>query len=98
MQRFYLFLKFLRVRVPIKRKVIVRRIKMNDDGSTTLSNSEAIVVCINKDKSIPEQIDILIHEWGHVIEFDKMQIHGRQWGIGMAKAYETWEEFCRTKE
>jgi len=97
MKRFKLFLKFLRVHVPIKRKVIVRCVQMKDDGSTTLSDSGTIIVCINKDKPTTEQIDILIHEWGHVIEYDKLGIHGKQWGIGMSKAYEAWEAFQQTE-
>jgi len=71
---------------------------MNDDGSTTLSDSGTIIVCVNKDKPISEQIDILIHEWGHVIEFDKLGVHGKQWGIGMSKAYEAWEVFQQSGE
>jgi len=93
MDRFEKFVKYLKERVPTKRKVAVHRIAMKDDGSTGLSDCGRITVSISRKLPVHRQLDTLVHEWGHVLEFDKHGNHGREWGIGQSKAYEAWEEF-----
>jgi len=93
MNRFEKFAAFLREAVPLENKVVIRRVAMGDEGSTSMSDRRTITICIRKDAPIATQIDILIHEWGHAYEYDKTRNHGETWGRGMSKAYEAWEEF-----
>jgi len=93
MDRFRSFAAFLKKKAPAKRKVTIRRVTMKDDGSTSLSDNGRITVCVNASLPVHRQLDTLVHEWGHVLEYDKTGLHGREWGIGCSKAYEAWEEF-----
>lgn len=98
MNRFMKFVEFLKVEAPTKNRVAVRRVAMEDDGSTSMSDKRRITVCINRDHPVHRQLDTLVHEWGHVIEYDKIGNHGKGWGIGHSKAYEAWEKFRDEKE
>jgi hypothetical protein len=94
MNRFERFLAHLREKAPTKRRVVVRRVcGMRDDGTTSMSDRGLITVTINRDNPIHIQLDTLVHEWGHVYEYDKLGNHGRYFGAGYSKAYEAWEDF-----
>jgi hypothetical protein len=58
-----------------------------------MSDRCRITVCIDSKLTIARQIDTLVHEWGHVVEYDKIGMHGKEWGIGTSRAYEAWEDF-----
>lgn len=94
MDKFVLFLKLLRSELPTNKKLVVRRIPMKKNyGTTNLSKNKIITVCIDSNGTIDTQCDTLIHEWGHVLEFDKWKEHGADWGNGVSKAYQVWEKF-----
>lgn len=93
MDCFERFVIHLKRTVPLKHRVVVRRVDMKDDGSTSMSDSGLITVCIRKRDPRHRQLDTLVHEWGHAWEYDQIGNHGKGWGIGMAKAYEAWEQF-----
>lgn len=90
--RFTRFAQYLRAKVPVKCKVIIKRVAMHDDGNTSVSG-DTITVTIRKSDPVSAQIDTLIHEWGHVREFDSWKAHGEVWGKGMSLAYQAWEQF-----
>ena len=96
MNKFDLFLQHLRTKFPTRKRLVVKRVCMKDDGKTTESDRGKITVTINRDMTVQQQIDTLIHEWGHVIEFDAWEPHGKRWGEGMAKAYQEWEKWDET--
>lgn len=99
MDRFEKFATFLKEQVPMRRKVVIRRIRnMKDHGSTGMSDKGLITVTINRNDPIAMQMDTLVHEWGHVYEYDENGIHGRFFGKGYSQAYEAWEEFTATEE
>lgn len=93
MSRFDRFAYFLKEEAPTRRRTVIRLVPMKDDGSTSLSDRGLITVCISSYLPVHRQLDTLVHEWGHVLEFDKHGNHGREWGIGQSKAYEAWEKF-----
>lgn len=93
MDKFDIFATYLRKTLPTKKKTIIKRVKMKDHGRTTVSDRGTITVTIDKTESISEQMETLIHEWGHVLEFDRWRVHGPQWAKYYAIAYEAWENF-----
>jgi len=93
MSRFETFLAFLKKEVKIKSSVRVRLTDMVGHGSTSMSDRHVITVCIRKGDPAAMQLDTLVHEWGHVVEYDKIRLHGKTWGIGTSMAYEAWEKF-----
>ena len=80
----------LRTRLPMSkaRRLVVRRCMMSERGCTTLSDNETtITITIASRLSSREQQDILIHEWGHALAFDKEDAHDEEWGKWTAVAY-----------
>lgn len=88
------FAAHLRKQCPVKRRVVIRRVVMEAAGSTSLTDDErTITVCIRAPDRSAEQINTLIHEWGHVLEYDRQGHHGDVWGKGNAAAYRAWLEW-----
>lgn len=77
-----------------RRRVVVKRVSMEDYGSTKLSDStKVITVTIRKSDSLSVQEDTLAHEWGHVLEYDAWDIHGKAWGKNYVSSYAVLESF-----
>ena len=87
------FCAFLREKAPVKSRVVVRRVDMQDHGCTSCSGNGTITVTIRKQDTLNTQIETLTHEWGHVLELDTWKGHGEVWAKGYSKAYQAWEEF-----
>lgn len=99
MNRFDDFLSYLRKSVPTKRRTVVRCCEMkHNDGNTSLSGNNVITITIAKDLAIQDKIEVLIHEWGHALDLDDWEPHGKIWGEGMAQAYQAWEDFAFKKK
>ena len=93
------FAAFLRERVPLRRRLTIRCCEMRHHGSTNLNEAETrITLCIRKQDSGRMQIDSLIHEFGHVLEYDKQGDHSDYWGRYNAKAYRAWLDFVAGKD
>ena len=91
---FHDFAAHLKRKCPTRRRVIIRRVAMGAHGSTSLTDDEqTITVCIRRGDSARTQIETLIHEWGHVLEYDRQGYHGDVWGAGNAAAYRAWLEW-----
>lgn len=83
--------ELLKERMPPKRRIVVRRIPMQDYGSTSLNTLETVItVCIRAADSLTVQMETLIHEWGHVLEYDRYGNHSDRWGKGHAEAYSVY--------
>lgn len=83
--------KFLRGQFHISRKLVIRRIKMSDHGSTAINSAESrITISINRDDDEGVQWDTLVHEYAHALEYDKEGNHTEQWGRIYSKCYRAW--------
>ena len=95
MDRFDRFAAHLKATRPSRRRVVIRRVRgMSCHGSTSMTDKGQITVTINRDDPMETQLDTLVHEWGHVYDYDKNGLHGPAFGKGFSLAYEAWEEFA----
>lgn len=75
----------------ITEKVSVRRVKMLDEGSCEYDEkTDTYKIKISKYRSDITQIEILIHEFAHVLTNCKDD-HGPDWGKEYAKVYKIYE-------
>lgn len=86
----------LRKRLPIGRKVVVRRARLARlCGVTSLSPDErTITITVRKAMPLQQQCDTLVHEWAHALWFDKTDWHDAKWGEFHAAAYRVYEKTC----
>ena len=88
---------WLRGAFPPKRKVVVRRVRMNFHGTTSLADSGTITVSIRSEDEPSVQKHTLIHEWAHVGEYSKKNgddAHGESWEHRYGEIYRAWEKFA----
>ena len=86
--------KFLRDRFPVKRKLVIRRVKLNDHGSTSINGAETcITISVNIADELHVQIETLAHEFAHALEYDKWGNHTDRWGKLYADVYKAWTEW-----
>jgi len=77
--------------LPINRFVRLRRTPMKCFGSCSLSVSEkTITITISTNYPTSTQIDTLIHEYAHALEFDQTGNHSPVWGKFHAQSYTAW--------
>jgi hypothetical protein len=87
--------KRMRERLPIKRRLIIRRCKMRHEncGNTTLSGDEkTIQITVNSSLPWQTQVDSFLHEYPHALEYDKYGAHSDRWGKFHAQVYSVWVE------
>ena len=97
MTRFEKLVAHLKAAQPFRRRLVVRRVEMVDDGSTSISDSfRVITITVNSKLPFAAAKDALIHEWGHAAELDDWEPHGANWGKHHAAAYQAWEEFLES--
>ena len=90
-------LEKLKQELPFKnRRLIVRRVEMEDHGCTSISsNLKTITITIRKNNTKQQQVETLIHEYPHALELDRWEPHDKRWGEDQAAAYRIWEKnFC----
>ena len=75
-------LKLLKTEFPVRRKVVVRRIRMEAWGSTVYGKNQ-ITISINKASRGP--VEILVHEWAHIR--CNGVAHSECWGKEYARIY-----------
>lgn len=79
--------------IPLQRRVVLRRVPMQDCGSCSLSDSEkTITICLPISGNRQTLLDSLLHEYAHAMVFDKLGWHPPLWGQCHAKAYTSWVE------
>lgn len=89
-------LAYFKEKFPTRRRLIVRRCKLRsgDSGFTSISGDEkTIYVTINSADPWQTQVDALVHELAHALEYDKWGAHTDRWGKLHAQVYSTWVEF-----
>lgn len=89
------FVRFFRERMPVRRRVVVRRVAgMTSHGSTSINDAETVItVSINASDPPETQRETLVHEWGHVAEYDRWGNHSDRWGKFHALAYQAGVEW-----
>ena len=90
-------LSYLKVKLPISRKVIVRRMKLpqGSDGDCSAVRGKFLVRISNK-LSDGMAMETLIHELGHCLAYNR---HGNEHGIEWGKAYSlVYREFLKWNE
>lgn len=93
--RFRSLLATLREKCPTRKQVIVRRVKMRScQGRTTLTGPSKIIITIDRSLTSDMQLETLVHEWAHALEFDRYHDHGRPWAAAYVRAYAAYENFC----
>jgi hypothetical protein len=63
------------------------------DGQCVFHNNKFVITIKN---NLPEyySIDVLLHEWSHVVSWDKEKdIHGLEWGKAYSKVYRKFLEW-----
>lgn len=87
-------LAWLRTTYPTRRKVVVRRCKCKNHGSTSIADEGGdtitVVICNRDNQST--QIHTLLHEWAHVRELDDWEPHGPTWERWYGQIYRSWEK------
>ena len=84
----------LRAQHEWRRRLVVRRVAMRDDGSCNVSDSDTqITISVRRGMNWSQTKDTLIHEFAHAEELDRWRPHGAAWGKLHAKYYEAWEAF-----
>jgi hypothetical protein len=78
-----LTMAYLKTHFPIRRKVVIRRIKTSVIWGNAVCGDNQITININKDSEI--KVEILIHEWAH-IRCDGVE-HSECWGKEYARIY-----------
>lgn len=88
------FVRFMKATFPTKKQLVVRRVPMNVYGMTSLSHdAQRITVSINANDKLATQMETLCHEFGHVMELDAYEEHGKYWGEAYAKAYSAMQKY-----
>jgi hypothetical protein len=84
----------LRKAFPTKRRLIIRRVYMQAFGCTNLTDDEqTITITIRATDSIETQIDTLVHEYAHALEYDKWGNHSDRWGKLHAAVYSEYVSY-----
>jgi len=84
-------LKLLREKHPLNRRLRVRVIPMAGHGSTCMNDFERLItISLREQDNASEQVNYLIHEYAHAMEYDKLGIHSKLWGQLHSKIYTTW--------
>jgi Zn-dependent peptidase ImmA (M78 family) len=92
------FVNELKREFPAKKPIYVRRVITPFDKDFTpkkrlygycVDKDDCFVVKINKNMSLSEQKDTLIHEWAHCLAGweNNKDPHSKEWGIAYAKIY-----------
>ena len=93
METYRKLIPFLKKKFPIEKKVKIHRTK-TPIGCDGLCESKNDCFLIRIDKTLPEYyaIDVLLHEYAHVIAWgkDKSDVHGTHWGKSYSKIYRTY--------
>ena len=94
MQVYRQFSRALKKRWP-KYKVEIRRLKLADGklGLCTKMSSRHFLIRVTKEASENFAIDILMHEWAHILAWDVEQDHGPEWGLAYSRVYQFWESW-----
>ncbi len=104
-KRWDALLKILRKRCPINKRVIVLRrdeIFYNEErlGGSCSKNKTGYTIKIKTLQPWQSQIDTLIHEWAHALNFQQNKkydiTHGEEWGKCFSKAYAAYEEWIES--
>ena len=95
----YSFSKFLKNNFNLQYPVQIIRTTLpkDKDGECGLTNDKFI---IKIKKSLPEyySIDVLIHEYGHALSWEKEKDqHGLEWGKAYSKIYRKFLEWINGK-
>lgn len=78
-------------------RVVRTKLKKEHDGEA-IFNKNKFLIKINKNLSEPYSIDVLLHEWGHIISWDKeSDLHGLKWGKAYSKVYRKFLEWLDEK-
>jgi len=95
-QKYYELSRYLKTNLPIKYKVVVRRLPLNKiDGDCLLFNKK-FIVRINNKLSEELAMETLIHEFSHCLSYHcKGNDHGPEWGKAYSKTY---REFLKWNE
>jgi len=93
MNQFQQLVAHLKENCPIRNhRLVIRRVNMNDSGCTESSDSgQQITISIRKQDIVEKQMETVIHEWGHALEYDRWPDHGKRWGECYAESYQAWE-------
>lgn len=93
-------IRFLKKTCPTLYPVSVRRLRMSDsfDGNCQFKG-DSFLIRINRTLPEHEAIETLLHEWAHVIAWDRCpdDEHCDEWGKAYSRIYRTFlKEFLDT--
>ena len=84
-------LRHLKAVLPIKRRLRVRVIRMQCHGSCDITDNERLItISLREQDPAAMQVDSLIHEYAHALEWDMLGVHSKLWGRLHAKVYTAW--------
>jgi hypothetical protein len=86
--------RYLRLNLPLKHRVRVRRVKMPDhlDGDCCFKNGE-FRIRINRNLSENGALDVFIHELSHCLSWGHDDDHGPEWGLAYSLVYRKFLEW-----
>lgn len=90
-QTYQRLIRFLKNQFPAQFPVSVRRLRLNTnlDGDCRLCQKATFLIRINRDLLEHEAIETLLHEYAHVLAWDKCQNdqHCNEWGKSYSRIY-----------
>jgi Zn-dependent peptidase ImmA (M78 family) len=81
----------------VRWKVVVIRRKMKKNLGLASFDGEKFEIAISSNESKQEQVDIIMHEWAHILCMEQAYTHGGQWGDFYGKLHESYETKLSTK-
>ncbi len=92
-------LRWIRDKFPPPRptRVVLKKGLGADHGTTCLTKGNKFVVEIKATIPYWAKVDVLLHEWAHVLTWlgNDDKHHGEEWGLNYARIYQAsldWEE------
>ena len=89
-KRWRCILRWLRKNFPVESPVVVKRVSQKE--SVTRFDGRRYHIRIALTKSASDQVDSILHEWGHIRSMDEAFHHKGSWPVHFGGIYDAYEK------